>query len=149
MTVVGPPERMGDVDFIRFEAKAGQPVGAQAFVPPGSKLEPVLQCTAPDGRVLAESLSGALGVTCPADGSYALGVRDRDYRGGAGFTYRLHVGTVPVATSVYPLGLRRGTKREFRVEGVFLASHTATVEATADAMPGIKLVVPVSSPHGP
>jgi hypothetical protein len=148
-TVVGALERMGDVDFVRFDAKAGQPVGAQAFVPPGSKLEPVLQCVGPDGRVLAESMSGALGVTCPTDGKYALGVRDRDYRGGTGFGYRLHVGTVPVATSVYPLGLRRGTKREVHVEGVFLASHTVSVEAPADAMPGAKLPVPVSSPHGP
>src|SRR4029079_3782778 len=116
--VVGALERMGDVDFVRFEAKAGQPVGVQAFVPPGSKLEPVLQCYGPDGRALAESTAGSMGVTCPTDGAYALGVRDRDYRGGTGFNYRLHVGRVPVATGVYPLGLKRGTKRDVHVEGV-------------------------------
>lgn len=148
-TVVGALERMGDVDFIRFDAKAGQPVGAQAFVAPGSKLDPVVQCVGPDGRMLAESTAAVLGVTCPTDGTYAIGIRDRDYRGGAGFGYRLHVGTVPVATSVYPLGLRRGTKRDFHVEGVFLASQTVTVEAPPDAAPGTKLPLPVSSAHGP
>jgi hypothetical protein len=148
-TVIGALERMGDVDFVRFNAKAGQPVGAQAFVPPGSKLEAVLECYGPDGRILVESTNGSLGVTCPTDGTYALGIRDRDYRGGSGFGYRLHVGTVPVATSVYPLGLQRGTKREFHVRGVFLGSEAVSVESPADAEIGSKLPVPVSSPHGP
>src|SRR5262249_4602137 len=30
-TVIGSLRRVGDVDFYRFEAKAGQPVGVQAF----------------------------------------------------------------------------------------------------------------------
>src|SRR5205823_2525319 len=87
--------------------------------------------------------------TCPADGTYALGIRDRDYRGGAGYTYRLHVGAVPVATGVSPLGLRRGTTREVRVEGVFLASDTVQITAAADTAPGTKLPVPVTSKYGP
>jgi hypothetical protein len=148
-TVTGALERMGDVDFYRFEAKAGQPVGVQAFVPPGSKLEPVVQWLASDGRVLAEGASGMLGVTCPEAGTYVLGVRDRDYRGGAGFNYRLHIGAVPVVTAAYPLGVQRGTKREVRLTGVFLAADKATVEAPADAAPGTKLPVKVSSPDGP
>jgi hypothetical protein len=32
------------------------------------------------------------------------GIRDRDYRGEAALTYRLHIGDLPVVSGVYPLG---------------------------------------------
>src|SRR5207244_1170805 len=85
----------------------------------------------------------------PEAGTYTISVRDRDFRGGSDYQFRLHVGSVPVATGVVPLGLRRGTERTFHVEGVHLGTTTVTVKAATDAMPGTKLPVPVTSPRGP
>jgi hypothetical protein len=149
-TIVGSIGRAGDVDFYRFDARAGQEVGVQVLASAiGSKLDPVLLLTDASGRVLAESTNGLLGYTCPEAGTYALGIRDREYRGDATMFYRLHAGNVPVVTAVYPLGLRRGSEAEVHVEGVHLGStRTVKVKATADAAIGSRLPVPVTSPEG-
>ena len=52
--------------------------------------------------MLAESGNGLLGFTCPRAGTYALGIRDRDYRGDAAMSYRLHVGDMPIVTGRLP-----------------------------------------------
>jgi hypothetical protein len=151
VTVVGAVGRAGEVDYFRFETKAGQEIGVQALTGPiGSKLDPVLLLADAEGRTLAESTNGLLGYTCPADGTYAVGVRDREFRGESGMTYRLHVGGLPVVTGVFPLGLQRGTSAEVRVDGVNLdPARTARVTAPADAALGSKIPVPVTTPGGP
>jgi WD40 repeat protein len=145
-TVAGAVDRAGDVDFFRFEAKAGDAVGAQVVAGPlGSKLDPVLVLTDVDGRVLAEG-GGVLGFRVAAAGRYAVGVRDREYRGGPDFTYRLHVGDVPVVTGVFPLGVQRGKTATVHVSGVNLGSPTgltASVTIPADAAPGSRVPVPL------
>jgi WD40 repeat protein len=150
-TLIGSVGRAGDVDYYRFEAKAGQEVGVQALTAAvGSKLEPVLVMADGDGRVLAESNNGLLGFTCPRAGTYALGVRDREYRGGGPMHYRLHVGAVPVVNGVFPLGLRRGTEAEVRVDGVHLGTaRTVRIKASADAAVGSRLPVPVAALGAP
>jgi hypothetical protein len=148
-TVAGRFERAGDADYVRFTAPAGTQVGAQVTLPAGSKLDPVVTITDAAGDVLTEGGS-AVGLTCPSAGTYAVGVRDRDYRGGADFAYRLHVGPVPVVTAVFPLGLARGTTAEVRVEGVNLGGpRTVRVSAPADAAPGTRLPIAVATDHGP
>ncbi|HEY7429007.1 MAG TPA: c-type cytochrome domain-containing protein, partial [Gemmataceae bacterium] len=77
-TIDGSIGRAGDVDYYRFEAKAGQEVGVQIQPAAGAKLETILQLTDADGHLLIESTNGLLGYTCPKAGVYALGVRDRD-----------------------------------------------------------------------
>jgi WD40 repeat protein len=149
-TLVGSVARAGEVDWYRFEAKAGQEVGVQVTGGSGSKLAAALTLTDADGRTLAESDSGLLGYRCPAAGTYALGIRDRDYRGEASMSYRLHVGPLPVVTGVFPLGLRRGTEAEIHLEGVNLgSSRTVRVLAAADAAPGKRLPVSLTTPLGP
>ncbi len=148
-TLIGTLTRPGDVAYFRFTAKAGQQVGVQAVNPAGSKLDAVMQWSDATGRVLAESKDGLLGVVCPDVGTYTLALRDRDYRGGPDFGYRLHAGTVPVVTGVVPLGLQRGTERPIHAEGVNLGTHSVTVKAPANAAPGAKISVPVTSPFGP
>src|SRR5439155_6766386 len=107
-TLVGVLARPGDAAYFHFTATAGQPVGVQAVPDAGARPDPVVQWTDATGRVLAEGATGVLGVACPEAGTYTLSVRDGDYRGGPDFRFRLHVGAVPVATGVVPLGLRRG-----------------------------------------
>ena len=105
-TLVGSIGRAGDADYFRFEAKAGQEISVQV-VTNGSKLEPVVELTDANGKVLADSSTGLLGYLCPTEGVYSFGIRDKDFRGEAGFAYRISIGDFPVVTGVFPLGVQR------------------------------------------
>jgi hypothetical protein len=130
--LAGTLDRAGDVDYFRFAAKAGQPVGVAAE----AKFTPVLTLSGPDGTVLIESSAGSLGVVCPSDGTYGLAIRDRDYRGGAAMTYRMSVGAVPVVTGVFPPAVKSGTTTKVIVSGVHLtpgdSSQTLSLTVAAD-----------------
>lgn len=117
VTVVGTISRAGDLDWFRFEAKAGDEIGVEAIA---SKLSPVLTLVDPSGNTVADSTAGHLGYRCAKAGTYALGIRDREYRGAADMTYRLSIGPVPVVTSHFPLGAQQGTSCEVAIEGVHL-----------------------------
>jgi dipeptidyl aminopeptidase/acylaminoacyl peptidase len=148
VTLVGTLDRAGQADYFRFPAKAGQQVGAQVIASAiGSKLDPVLELTDADGRVLSEGTNGLLAYTCPTDGTYSIGVRDKEYRGGADQFYRLHVGDVPVVTAVVPMGVRRGTEATVTLVGVNLPAKTATVKVASDAPVGSKVPVPLVAPY--
>jgi dipeptidyl aminopeptidase/acylaminoacyl peptidase len=138
-SISGKLSRAGELDWYRFEAKAGQEVGVQA-VTDRAKFEPVLTFTDAQGQTLEETNNGVLGFTCPSAGTYALGIRDRDYRG-ADLTYRLHVGELAVVTSVFPLGLRRGTEINVTIEGVHLPFRKTFVIARDDATLGSQIAV--------
>jgi hypothetical protein len=144
-TLVGAISRAGDIDWYRFDARAGQQVGVQASTAAvGSALDPLLRLVDPEGNVVAESTKGELGHTCRRAGTYALGIRDREFRGGPAMTYRLHAGDVPVVTSVFPLGVQRGTEADVRLEGVHLGKLTTVrVKVPADAAPGARIDVPL------
>lgn len=144
VTVAGSVARAGDVDWYSFPLKAGEEVGVQVTADDGKKFGPVLKLVGPDGNTVAESAGGALGHRAAKGGTYALGVRDREFRGGAGMGYRLHVGPVPVVTSVFPLGVPRGATTEVRVEGVHLGAKRAVkVTVPKDATPGSNVPVPL------
>jgi WD40 repeat protein len=139
VTVTGSLGRAGDLDWFRFAAKPGQEVGVRLR---SAKADLLLKLVDPDGVTVAESASGLLGHACGKAGVYSLGVRDHDYRGGADTTYRLSIGDIPVVTSVFPLGVRRGESAEVRLDGVNLgARRTARVTAPATAMVGSRLPV--------
>src|SRR6185436_10818061 len=91
---------------------------------------------------------GLLGHTFAKAGTYALGVRDRELRGGASMSYRLNIGELPIVTAVFPLGLKQGSEAEIRVDGVFLDTNRVKVKAPADAPLGSKITVPVTSSKG-
>jgi WD40 repeat protein len=149
-SIVGVIGKAGETDYYRFDARAGQQVGVQAVTAAtGSKLEPILVLTDGAGQIVAEGSNGVLGHTCAAAGTYAVGIRDREYRGGTNMTYRLHIGDVPVVTSVFPLGVQRGSEAGIHVEGVHIGSTKSfKVKAPADAAPGARLPVPIETPLG-
>jgi hypothetical protein len=149
-TLVGSLARAGEVHYFRLDLKSMQEIGVQAVPAPGSKLDPILQLTDAKGRVVADSANSLLAFRAPNEaGAYVLTLRDRDYRPDQPMTYRLHVGTIPIVTSVLPLGAQRGVATPCRLEGVFLADTNPTVEVPADAVPGSRFPVKVASPHGP
>lgn len=142
-TIVGSIDRAGDVDFYQFEAKAGQQVAAQVI---GTKLDSQLMIVDDTGKVLCEGFAGSLGFTATKAGIYSVGIRDKEFRGGAEFTYRLNLGEIPVVTSVFPLGVARGKETDIHLDGVFLGSphgRTVRVKVPADAIVGSKIAIPV------
>src|SRR5207302_8421761 len=112
-----------------------------------SKVAPYLQLTDERGTVLADGTDGTLAYTFPEAGTYAVGIRDQDFGGGADMHYRLHLGEIPVVTSLFPLGLARGTEGDIHIKGVFLKTDTVRVKVP-DAAPGGKIAVPVASTYG-
>ncbi len=149
-TIVGTIARAGEMDWYRFTAIAGQEIGVRVTKFNSSKLEPTLVLADGEGRILAESENSFLGYQLADGGTFALGIRDRDYRGEATMTYRLHVGDLPVVTGVFPAGIQRGTEADIHVEGVNLGNgRTVHIRAPAEASPGSNLPVPVMTPQGP
>ncbi|AMV24795.1 translocation protein TolB [Gemmata sp. SH-PL17] len=146
-TVAGVVDREGDMDYYRFTAAVGDQIGVQVLAPElGSKLNPVIVLTDEAGAVLAEG-TAALGFVAHNAGTYAIGVRDRDFRGGGDFTYRLHIGSIPVVTGVFPLAAPRGRTTSVHVSGVNLGEPsgvTTKVTVPAEAIPGAKVPVPLS-----
>ncbi len=143
-TIHGGIERAGAVDYYRFEAKSGQELGVVIKPLAEAKLDVVLQLTDAEGRVLAESAQGLLGYICPKAGVYALGVRDREYRGDPGMKYQLTIGDIPIVTSIFPLGVARGIQAEIYLEGVHLgATRAVSLQVPTDAVPGSRIAVPL------
>src|SRR5262249_15397801 len=102
-----------------------------------------LVLTDENGNVLAEGTT-SLGYIVRKNGTFAVGVHDREYRGGADFGYRLHVGDVPVITGVFPLAVQRGRTSTVHVGGVNLGAIgrvPARVSAPGEAAPGWRVPV--------
>jgi len=146
VTVLGSIDRPGDVDYFRFSAKAGEEIGIEAALhDAASRLDPVLTLTDESGRVLAEG-AGTLGFIAPADGSYAIGLRDRDFQGGADRKYHLSVGPIPVVNGVFPLGVTRGRSSRVQLLGVNLGKTTTVMmDIPTEAKTGSR--VPVTLPR--
>ena len=148
-TVVGSLDRAGDTDFFRFEATAGQEIGVQLAAADPKKFDGILSVSDDAGRVLVESGSGLLGFVAPKAGVYAVGVADKEFRGGAGFDYRLHVGPVPVVTGVFPLGVPRGRSTPVHLNGVNLGdTRTVSVSVPTSAEIGSRAPVPLAEVNG-
>ncbi len=147
-TVVGKIDRPGEMDWFRFTARQGEQVGVQVLTTAiGSKLEPILQLADDQGQVKSESSNGLLGFTCAKAGTYALGIRDRDYRGDRTMRYRLHVGAIPIITGLFPLGAQRGTEVNLQLHGVNLPTNTLAFKVPSEAAPGTRLPVSLSAPE--
>jgi WD40 repeat protein len=147
-SVAGTISRAGDVDYFRFDVEKGQQIGVQVLTSAvGSKLDAVLQLTDAQGKILAESSDGFLGYTFSQAETHALGVRDRELRGGPNMHYRLHLGNVPVITSVFPLGLQKGSEADIHLDGVHLGGvNKIHLKATGDV--GSRIPIDLSTPLG-
>jgi hypothetical protein len=149
-TVVGVLDRAGDVDFYRFEAQAGEELGVHWMAEPGAAIEPVLLLTDERGQVLQESFDGVLAFRFSRAGRYALAVHDRQYRGDGKARYRLHAGTVPVISAIYPLGLQRGTEGVIHLFGVHLGQQPSVRLAVKPEQPvGSRVPINFTTPQGP
>lgn len=131
VTIKAALARAGDCDWYVFERKKGQEIAAQLHQDADSKnFSPVLTLHSPDGKLIQESHQGLLAHVCSSDGSYALEVRDREFRGGdTTGAYRLHMGEFPLVTSVFPRGWKTGVPVSWKIEGVGLAGKNRVTAA--------------------
>ena len=151
VTVTGTLGQAGVVNRHAFSLAPSQQVGVQ-LVATKAKIDAVLRLLDRQGKVVAESNNGALGFTAPASSStqkasYVLEVQDREFRGNKDMAYRLHIGDIPVVTSIFPLGLQRGTQGTFDVRGVHLGSLNSTYTVRVPATPSMDNRVSLSF-HG-
>jgi len=121
-----------DVDYFRIEAKRGDRISAEieAMRLGRGAFDPYLAIHNSDGEVLAFAddtallmQDGFLSLLAPKDGSYIIQVRETLYGGRAEFAYRLHVGTFPRPTAVYPAGGKAGET----LEVTFLGDPTGPI----------------------
>lgn len=114
-----------DVDYYVVEAKKGQRISAEVvamrlstalFDPYVAILdEKRFELSANDDTALALQDAYAA-IVAPEDGKYIIEVRESAYAGGN--NYRLHVGTFPRPTAVYPAGGKMGEEVEVKFLGL-------------------------------
>jgi hypothetical protein len=140
-----PPQYMpGDVDRYRFPARKGQQLVA---VVSARDLMPYLADAVPGWFQATLTLFDAKGhelaydddyrshpdpvihYQIPADGEYVLEIKDAIYRGREDFVYRIAIGELPFATSIFPLGGRAGTSTAVEVAGWNLPATRLTMDA--------------------
>lgn len=144
VTIAGILQRAGEADFYRVKLPTQGEIGIQLIGSAiGSKIDPILELIDPDGKTIAFSDKGFLGVTVPKEGIYSISVHDKDYRGGGEFFYRLHVGNIPIVSAVFPAGIQQGKNAEIQLIGSYLPTQKIVVQAPPDAPVGSKIPVPV------
>ena len=138
----GTLDLAGAVQIHRIDMKKGQQLGIQITTEGKTKFEPVLTLTDKAGRVLAESYDGHLGHRFAEAGSYSIGVRDRDFRGGPDFKYRLGVGEIPIVARFFQweCGI---TRRATSISMVYSCRRRSFRFGTAEAKPGQIIPLPV------
>jgi hypothetical protein len=138
VTVDGQVDKAADVDRYPFQVAAGETwVFSINAAQHRSDLDPYLTLFDSRGRSIAFAMETfgkdpRLVHTFAAAGKYTVEVRDSLFRGGAGYTYRLSLGKLPVVTRWSPLGGRRGQTVQVALAGINLG---ATKELQV-ALPG-------------
>ncbi|HVU89972.1 MAG TPA: c-type cytochrome domain-containing protein [Pirellulales bacterium] len=129
---------MGDVDHVTFDARAGQTIVVDLEAKRlGSKLNGLLSIVDPAGRVVASSndfnddADPFLAYRIPADGRYAVRVRDLALAGSDKHFYRVALGEIPYVTAAFPLSVATGAERDVHLVGYNLPAN-ASVKIAAE-----------------
>ena len=141
----------GEVDRFRFAARKGQRVVVAATA---RQLIPYLPDAVPGWFQATLALYDAKGnelaydddfrfdpdpvlyYEIPADGQYAIEIKDAIYRGREDFVYRITVGELPFVTGIFPLGGRSGEQTTVELSGWNLPVDKLAVDGK-DKGPGI------------
>ena len=142
-TVEGVAENE-DVDFYAVEVKKGTRLTAEVegIRLNGNFWDPYVAildakrfelATADDTALLAQDAFAQ--VVAPEDGVYVIQVRDSSYVGNGGCRYRLHIGSLPRPTAVYPAGGKAGSEVSLRFIGDAGGELAKTVTLPAEESP--------------
>ncbi len=149
-TVVEGQASGTDVDFFRFSGRKGERIVIDAMCARvGSGVDPSLRLSTLGRRFVASAddtpgliTDARLFAELPVDGDYVVELSDARYQGaGPRTNYRLLIGAVPAAETIFPLGGRRGETVRFELAGGTLIGsipHLADLCLTPDlaAEPG-------------
>lgn len=135
-TVVNGVIENEDVDYFVVEAKKGQRIsieiealrlGRTFFDPYIAILDTQrFELISSDDSALLRQ-DGLCTLIAPADGQYIIEVRESAYQGNGNCKYRLHVGSFPRPTAVYPAGGKPGETLEVRWLGDAQGERTEQV----------------------
>jgi hypothetical protein len=126
------------VDYYAFDGKQGQKLGIDVIAHRvGSSMDPVVRVLDGQKRELRFCEDDSFGerdsrfeFTPTRDGRFYLDVHDVAYQGGNAFDYRLRVGSFPLVSYTYPLGIQKGRDAKVEVLGPAGApSEKVTVKA--------------------
>lgn len=133
-----------DVDYFAVDAKKGQRIGVEiealrlASNPNVGTFDPCIaildakrfELATSDDHPLVQQ-DGCFSIVAPEDGKFVVMVRESAYRGSPVSHYRLHVGTFPRPTSVFPLGGKPGEEIAFRFLGDAAGELTQKIKLPA------------------
>ncbi|WP_165219077.1 peptidase [Aquisphaera insulae] len=138
-----------DADYYAVEAKKGERLSVEVE---GLRLgittfDPYVAILNAKRFELASSDDDALiwqdgfaSVVVPEDGKYIIQVRESAYAGNDACLYRLHVGTFPRSTAIFPPGGKLGEKVSIRWIGDPAGDATTDVTLPATTVPGFGLI---------
>lgn len=146
-----------DVDYFVVEAKKGQRISVEVegmrlgdtmFDPYVSILdERRFELSASDDSPLLQQ-DPVTAIVAPADGKYILQIRESSYGGNGAAHYRMHVGTFPRPTSVYPAGGKLGEEIEVRFGGDPTGEFVQKVKLPAARSPEFTGVLAANGAEG-
>jgi len=155
ITVDGQVEKATDVDRYPLQAAAGETwVFSVNAAQHRSELDPYLTLFDSRGRSVSFAMDSfgrdpRLIHTFAKAGSYTVEVRDSLFRGGAGYTYRLSIGKLPLVTRWSPLGGIPGQTVQLSLAGVNLGTMSQ-FPVTLPSDPGrTRFRVIPDTPSGP
>lgn len=131
------------VEHFAVEAKQGQRITAEVE---GMRLstaifDPFLAILDADGKELVAQDDAALhlqdpvvSLIAPKDGRYVIRVRDSAYGGSDQTAYRLHVGTFPRPTAVYPAGGQPGQDVNVQFLGDVAGPFSQSIKLPAETL---------------
>jgi hypothetical protein len=135
----------GETDYFRFAAKKGERLIFDVLASrAGSPLDSSLALLDASGKELARNedangFDSLIDFMVPADGDYALQLRDFRYRGGPEYTYHIRGGALPYLDSIFPAGGQRGKAVEVKLHGRNL-DENATVKLQLDEKAPLKSI---------
>ena len=154
-----------DVDYFVVEAKKGQRISAEIegmrlgtalFDPYVAILDSKRFELAADDDTPLVRQDAVASIVAPEDGKYIIEVHESAYGGGNSSRYRLHVGTFPRPTAVYPAGGKFGEATEVRFLGDPAGEVVEKVDVPSAAVENYGLfardaggVAPSSNPFRP
>ncbi|MBL9123547.1 MAG: pre-peptidase C-terminal domain-containing protein [Planctomycetaceae bacterium] len=146
-TYWGTIAQMGDVDYISFDANAGETIVCEASSRGiGGKANIVLTLTDAGNRVVASNNDyegeedPLLAYRVPQPGRYTLQINDLAQAGSPEHFYRLSVGAFPYVTGVFPLSVAANSESTVRLAGYNLPPDSTVKLAAA---PAGEIAVPV------
>ncbi|QEL16141.1 hypothetical protein [Limnoglobus roseus] len=142
-----------DVDYTAFTAKAGQRVLIHCAASSiDSKLKPLIEVFAPDGRRIAnarnyQDADALADVTIPADGEYLVRLTEFAHQSGsADHFYRLTITTAPWIDAVFPPMVEPGKATSVTVYGRNLPGGKPVAGMMLDGRPIESITASVTPP---